>query len=265
MGSYEIPDNWGTLNEKTAPSGVFTATKASPGMPGNYFLKLTSKNSGGKGVTNGIAVSGKLDTSTLKPISGFPYTQRPAVFTGKWQYMPFSSSIGQVSATLTKWNSSSGKRDTIAVAGQPLAGMIMSWSVFSLNFIYQNPGVPDTCIIYLAASGAVPFQNDYLWVDSLALSGSAAGIYSPENFTKELNVFPIPAKENLSIDFSLYKPMHIKLKLVDATGKIVWEDEPGIITGHYQNNVAMARFAKGIYILNILSENQSEIKKVLIE
>ena len=81
MGAYENPDSWGTMNNKTAISGIYTATKSSPGNPGSAFLKLTSRTIG-TDVVNGIAVSGVLDSISQLPKSGFPFSLRPQSFIG---------------------------------------------------------------------------------------------------------------------------------------------------------------------------------------
>ena len=91
MGSYENPAQWGTMNNTTAPLGIFTAQKGTPGSVGASYLKLTSKTFSST-VVPGIAVSGVLDSMTMMPKSGFAYNQRPASFTGKWQHMIYGSS-----------------------------------------------------------------------------------------------------------------------------------------------------------------------------
>lgn len=84
MTTYDLPDGWATLNNKTAVQTMFTATKATPGNPGSSYMKLTSKTINGS-VVPGIAVCGKMDTPTMQPKSGFAYNMGPANFTGKWQ------------------------------------------------------------------------------------------------------------------------------------------------------------------------------------
>src|SRR5687767_15043411 len=88
---YLVPDAWGNLNIITNPSGIYTATRVSPGMVGSYYLDLTSRDVPGRGIVPGIVTSGPIDTITYKPISGFPYTQRPDALKGKWQYMGFGA------------------------------------------------------------------------------------------------------------------------------------------------------------------------------
>jgi len=199
MGSYENPDKWGTMNNSTAGVGVFTATKGTPGSPGSAFLMLTSQNIP-TGTLNGIAVSGVLDTITLLPVSGFEFTARPQSFTGKWQHMIFGNTQGGVYVTLTKWNSGLSKRDTIANAFQELTGMAMQWENFSINFVYQNGHYPDSCIIYLRASGSSAENGDYLWVDSLGFEGLISGIKESIKNQVIVSLYPNPANNELIVE-----------------------------------------------------------------
>ena len=102
MGTYENPDGWATLNDLTTMSGIYTATKGTPGSPGSSYLKLTSQTIG-PNVVNGIAVSGVIDQVTQQPVSGFAFNQQPASFNGKWQHMIYGTSQGSINVTLTRW------------------------------------------------------------------------------------------------------------------------------------------------------------------
>ncbi|MBI1836487.1 MAG: hypothetical protein HYR91_04405 [Flavobacteriia bacterium] len=137
MGSYSNPDGWATLNDVTAASSVYTATKGTPGNVGASYLKLTSKTVGPT-VVNGIAVSGTINPTTMQPSAGFPYTGQPVSLTGKWQHMIFGSSQGSVSVTLTKWNTTTNQRDIVASGSQTLSGMAMSWASFTINLNYVS-------------------------------------------------------------------------------------------------------------------------------
>ena len=222
MGTYENPVSWGTLNDHTASTGIFTATKGSPGSPGSYYLKLTSKTVN-NGVLNGIAVSGVLDTVSFLPVSGFPFSQRPQSFTGKWQHMINGSSQGSVSVSLTRWNGSLSKRDTVATALQTLSGMAMSWASFSIDFIYQSVDNPDSCIIVLKSSGTAPTQGDYLWVDNLAFYGVVSGLSDIQNQGQAILVFPNPAGEYVTFSSSFVFQPGDKIFLTDQSGRVVCE------------------------------------------
>ncbi len=220
IDTYENPVSWGTMNNTTAPFAIFTANKANPGNPGSYYLKLTSRTVNSS-VVNGIAVSGVLDTISLKPKSGFPFAQRPQSFTGNWQHMIYGTRQGAIEVYLTKNNS--GSRDTVATAILGLTGMVMSWAPFTVNFTYQSGDYPDTCVILMKASGSPAANNDYLWVDNLAFSGTVAGISENSQPSSILQIFPNPA--NYEIHFSDINEFSLgdKLIITDIVGNMVFE------------------------------------------
>ena len=247
MGSYENPDSWGVMNNTTASTGVFTAIKGTPGNPGSSYLKLISLQAGSS-IVNGVAVSGKLDSTTMEPISGFPFNQRPQSFTGKWQHMIFGTRQGSVSAVLTRWDQSNGLREVVATAVRPLSGMAMSWADFSIDFTYQGGEYPDTCIIVLKASGNSPASNDYLWVDDLAFSGVVAGT---DESNREFNVttFPNPANSVLAVSYPETMSNGNKMIITDMNGRVIFKKP---LTGHSMT-IPVSGFAEGIYIYKIVN------------
>jgi hypothetical protein len=250
MGTYDNPNSWGTMNNTTVSSGIYTVIKGTPGSPGIACIKLISQTDGNKrSVINGIAVSGILDSTTQMPKSGFPFSQRPQSLTGNWQHMTYGSGSGFISALLTQWNTSSNKRDTVAFANLPLGGMVMSWTAFSINFSYQSSVNPDTCIIVLSASGSSPTQNDYLWVDNLAFSGLVTGVSESPDQNIALNIFPNPA--NNEVEFTNSKAIHNGdiLIISDMLGNEIFRKK--INEDSFKINTS--NFANGTYICKMVN------------
>lgn len=264
MGSYDNPDQWGTLNNTTAPLGVYTVTKATPGNPGTSYMKITSKTAG-PGVAPGIAVSGVLDSITMQPITGFPFYQRPANFTGKWQHMIFGSSQGSITVTLTKWDTVNAMRETVAIANLTLSGMAMSWANFSIPFNYQTGNNPDTCIIVLKASGANPTDLDYLWVDNLGFSGSVVGINDQPVAVSLVGASPNPASSLLLIDIALTTPQNTVIEITDVAGRVVLTQDAGILTGDSRQTIDISGLAKGMYVLRVRTEVELRTKNIVIQ
>lgn len=264
MGSYDNPDQWGTLNNTTTSLGVYTVTKATPGNPGSSYMKITSKTAG-PGVAPGIAVSGVLDSITMQPKSGFPFYQRPANFTGKWQHMIFGSSQGSISVTLTKWDTVNAMRETVAVANLTLSGMAMSWANFSIPFTYQTGNNPDTCIIILKASGANPTDQDYLWVDNLGFSGSVVGISDEAAAMSIVSTFPNPASGILVIDIALTTSQNTVIEITDVTGRVVLTHKAGLLTGDSRQTIDISGLAKGIYVLRVTTEMVMCAENIIIQ
>jgi hypothetical protein len=262
-GSYNTPDQWGNLNPITSAASVYTCMKGTPGDPGNAYLSLMSKTVL-TSVAPGVAVSGRINTSTYKADRGFPYTMQPATLTGNWQYMASGADQGYVSVLLTKWNSSMMMEDTIAYAMHSLAGMVMSWASFSIPITYRSGAMPDSAMIVLSASGKTPVNNSMLYVDNLSFTGSAAGISEIGNAVSQLNAYPIPAKDVLNVEFSTSSKESLKIQMIDVLGNVVFEKTPATSSGEIKESINTASFSKGIYFLRILSNSGSSIRKVLI-
>lgn len=264
MGSYVNPDNWGTMNNTSALGGIFTATKATPGNPGSSYLKLTSKTTS-LGVLNGIAVSGVLDSTTMQPISGFAYSMRPSSFKGKWQHMIYGTSQGSISVKLTKWNTLTGMRETVATANQTLSGMAMSWAAFSINFTYLTGDYPDTCIIVLKASGSAPTNLDYLWVDNLTFNGTVTGVENNGSFLSGISVFPNPSSTVVNIDLKFNSAQQTKIEITDLNGQLVLSKNAGLLKGISKQTLDVSSLARGSYFVAIITEAGKEVKKIIIE
>ena len=265
MGSYSNPDGWDQLNNLTASASIYTCTKGTPGFVGTGYLKLVSKTVG-TNVAPGIAVSGLINISAMKPKSGFPYTGQPQKLTGSWQYMAGSTSdAGFISVILTKWNSTSMKRDTIAKANQVLSGMAMSWATFNINLTYKSSALPDSAIIVLSASGATPVANSYLYVDNLSFVGSVAGINNIDNYVSNINTYPNPTSDNINVELYAQKVSTIKLQLIDITGKLIKEINVGEVQGNYKHTINTTGISKGIYFLKVIANDAVETKKIIIQ
>lgn len=274
VGNYENPNGWGTMNNKTNANSAYTATKGTPGSPGSSYLKLTATSAGGS-VVRGVAVSGRLDSMTMKPISGYPFLLRPAQLTGKWQYMVFGNSIGSIDILLTKWNVASSMRDTVAYASQNLTGMAMSWANFSIPLTYQDSlNYPDSCMIVLSAS-KIPVANDYLWVDNLAFTGTVAVVEPPVDETGitknnpdliNFNLSPNPAKGNFTLSYDVLGRQKFSVEITDINGKVV-KTISSFSQQLLENKlmVNIEELSKGVYSVILKSGNASATRKLIVE
>jgi hypothetical protein len=270
--SYDIPDSWDNLNSTTAGSSVYTSEKGTPGatgVAGTYFIKLTSKTVTGQGVVPGIAVSGKLNITTLKPISGFAFNQRPANLTGNWQYMVFSAkgviNAGYIDVQLTRWDASMNMRDTIASVHYSLPGMKMSWNAFTLPLTYvDNANYPDSCVITLSASSLTPTNKDFLYVDNLAFSGTQLTTNIVEiRGNKKINVYPNPSTDKISFDLPTTINSEANIQILNLQGEIVKLIKNADATSTL--SVDIRDLPTGNYILKVILLNDVFVSRFIKE
>ena len=267
MGVYANPDGWDQLNGMTTTSGVYTCKKGTPGNVGTSYLNLTSKSINGMGVVPGLATNGTLSAASMQVRGGTPFTTRPLGLTGSWQYMGMGDT-GFVSIYLTKWNVSTMKRDTIAFRTRQLTNMVMAWAPFSIGLVYNSPAYPDTLQITLSASGKVPVDNSYLYVDDLAFSGNvpgnATGIDVLGKDLGSLSVYPNPSTDHFFVEIALPQPQTVKLQLIDGMGKVVKEITAEAVHEKYVNTMNTFDLTKGIYFLKVQTGDAFETRKISI-
>ena len=257
VGSYEEPVSWTSFNSMTAEFGVYTCEKGTPGSPGNYYLKLTSKDVMGLAVMPGYAFCGTLDFDN-EIMSGFPFTGRPANLTGKWQHMIFGNSQGMVGVQLTKWDEATQTQVVIASLEYTLTGMAMSWSNFSLPLTYLDSRTPDTCMIVFMSSGEEPTANDYIYVDNLSFSGTVAGI--DQSSLNNMQVYPNPAKNQITIECSDELDQNGTITIVNLIGKTV-HSEPFVSNKQTLN---IENLNNGIYFVTIQTKEGTTTQKVVV-
>jgi hypothetical protein len=249
VGNYSMPDQWDNLNPSTAAAGIFTCIKGTPGSPGNSYLKLVSKTVTGMGVVPGIATCGVLDQVTHLPVSGFSFTQRPQNFTGKWQYMVYGAGAGYIDIILTRWDIPSNTRITVASTHKVLPGMVMSWANFSIPLTYVDGQFPDTCMIFLSASGSAPNNQDFLYLDNLQFTGTIAGVETALSPASALTVYPNPARGSFTARFFSSRTEQLAFQLLNLNGLIVSEQKVAVTSGENTIPFEIKSLPAGIYFL----------------
>ncbi len=263
VGTYTVPQSWANLNPLTDTLSVYTCQMGSPGNPGASFLKLTSRTFDTT-VAPGIAVCGTMDMTTFQPVSGFACSQRPVSLTGTWQHMIFGTTEGYVYALLTRWNSGTSLRDTVALAHQTFAGMVMSWTNFTIPFTYYSGAVPDSAIVYLSASGSVPKNNDYLWVDNLAFTGTVpTGITGISNYC-DFSVYPNPSKGVTTVRFDNKTGKDAEIHVSDLMGRKVWSRNVNSHNGINSMDLDLSGLTSGIYCISLFDGYTLETQKITI-
>jgi len=262
-GSYYTPDGWDNLNAQTASAAIFTCQQGTPGTDGNYYMKLISKKIGSS-VVNGIAVSGRLDSLTGAPVSGFPYTGRPVALTGKWQYMAFGNDQGYVNIELTKWDTASNKRDTIGSATYFLPGMVMSWADFSINIDYASVATPDSAmIVFSPSNGLNATENSYIFVDELKFSDFPANVNATNAPTSNIKVYPNPARGHINLDLGIASSGMVTILITDMMGKKV---NRFTFYGNMQHSsVDISDIPPGLYNAQIQTKTSVTNLKLMIE
>jgi len=82
---------------------------------------------------------------------------------------------------------------------------------------------------------------------------------------KQLQVFPNPAKENISLSFQLESSEEAILEWIDITGKVLQVENLGkLAVGEHLIQLDRKGIAKGIYLMKLRSRNTSSTTRVVL-
>ncbi|MCF8304714.1 MAG: C10 family peptidase [Bacteroidales bacterium] len=82
---------------------------------------------------------------------------------------------------------------------------------------------------------------------------------------QSINLYPNPVENSLNLKFSVNEPQSVDIKLMDITGKVVYDEELSSFSGDYHNSIDVSTFAKGVYLFTVRSEKANINKKVVIK
>lgn len=85
------------------------------------------------------------------------------------------------------------------------------------------------------------------------------------NGLDDLNVYPNPATNYVNIDFSLAEAKKITMKLMDMTGKVLKQDAVEGIEGANQQRMDIEGVSKGLYLLEISTQNGKSVRKIAVQ
>ena len=136
----------------------------------------------------------------------------------------------------------------------------------------QQQGLITITMTVTACDGSTStsFRNISVDLDGPGLkdpkgSDKSANFIPSKNINSFSDVFPNPTSSTASFNYNLLQSTHLKVVLLDGLGKtiktVVDEDKQ---KGYYQQIMNVAELTSGLYFLQIISDNQSLTKKILI-
>ncbi|MDZ4756522.1 MAG: T9SS type A sorting domain-containing protein [Bacteroidota bacterium] len=259
------PNSWITSNFFILlgnPQSVFKTTDA---HTGNYACEMrtihvVTKPQNGQFLPDYTASAFLGKVSGFIPILGIPYTYRPTVFRFWYKYSPSTNDSAAAWVTLSKWNTTTNRRDTIGLCDSTLFTTASSYTQAEYSIRYLNAKIPDTLTILFSSSiYSTKQEGSKFIVDDVELVGGNTGISEGENY--DVSVYPNPTSDYINVySNNLTQPFHVSIN--DMQGNNVYSSV-------YKNmpNIAIptAHFSKGIYIVKTTTEKGVSIHKIILQ
>ena len=214
--------------------GPVTTERTTDTYQGTYAAKLISKEFI-VGLSH-LFIPGAVGTFTVDLVAqiarvGRPYTysEKPRRFKGYYKYAPVNGDSCLFLVLLTKYNTSSHKRDTIAISRNTVNVNVDSYTPFDYEIAYRDTiTTPDSITIFVTSSGFLNFANlqachgqlnSTMYVDELSFS-MVNGIDMPVNPQVKVSLFPNPTFSKITICTKKFLDK-CRLEIFDLKGSLV--------------------------------------------
>lgn len=177
--SYEVPESkwWGSLNMLKTLGCPLTMTKTTDAHTGNYAVKIETINWGDELIIPGIIAAGYFDKNQdigENLLLGRDFEKKPDLLKGYFKYFPADQDTAILYSNLTKYNSETGIRDTIAEGNISVTDSITDYSIFEISYDYYITGqIPDTInVVFLTSISGQDFKGHVgstLFIDDVEL------------------------------------------------------------------------------------------------
>jgi hypothetical protein len=263
-------ENWTDENTcdgwqgKVSLLGIMNAnllTQSTVSRTGQFAARVETKEMMLLGTIPGIATCGKMSfgLSGLALEGGVPINGKPAKLKGYYQYDNMVGDTMLILVIMTKWNNTTGTRDTLSQRAFVSNQMTSVWAPFSINISYApSTAVPDSFnIIMLSSAGYTPQVGSYILVDDLEFEYNNQNI--AENDFSIFNLYPNPS--NGIVNISINTNQTAEILVYNSLGQLV----------HQENNVRqwtildLTEQNKGLYFVKVNIDNNSYTQKVLIK
>ena len=230
--------NWlGTLNSLAGlpvpmGPGPVTVERTTDKYSGTYAAKLVSHPMALGELT--IFIPGMLGTAVMdkvnvKALIGNPCPGcKPLHFKGYYKYEPVGSDSCTIVALVSRWNSETHKRDTIAFGSMVQHSAVSTYTPFDIALTYTLSEVPDTLSYLMVASagmnlinfmGCAGQEGSTMYVDEVSLE-YPAGIEQSLMPDVAVRLYPNPASERITFELG-ERISNGSLEIFSADGKLV--------------------------------------------
>jgi len=247
-------DWWTTLNSLAALGGPVTVSQTTDAHTGEYAAQLETKL-WGDFLISGLLASGSFIMTEPYIQNGRPFTDTPSKFKVWYKYTPVNGDSAGVGAILTRYNTATGQKDTLAKAVRAITENVQTYTQFEIDFDYMIPGInPDTIIIVFTSSGDggnfLGEVGSTLILDDVSLE-YPSGLQ--ESLLPEFTVqaFPSPAAKQVTFKFNTTQAKKLLCHIYSLDGRLIQSYSP---TGE-EHQMDVSTWPQGKYILQVYTGN----------
>ena len=164
------------------------------------------------------------------------------------------------------------KRDeTVTYTTTSEAGYTYQWSIVNGSIISGNGTVTITAKFTSIDSAIVGVVSKSTASNCSSLASVKRVLVTPASGLNEyslvqaLSVYPIPAKNILTVQTESTRTHQSVLKVVNLLGQVCQQQDVQLNSGTQKHSIDVSTLKKGIYFIELQSENQKAVKKFIVE
>jgi len=261
VGNYESPTGWINCNAN-ANGSFFPVTKSSDHFPpsvGNYSIKLENQIPLTDCYSYGFAHTSPIIDNACIP--SFPITGHPNFFCGYYKFFPQNNDTMQIALELFK--------NGVLITGLNFitTNTVSNWTSF--NIPIPSYSSADSATINLAAFyndstcqyPYGPFGNSILYVDNISFDNIISSISEQRFRNITFSIYPNPASDIIILNIDNPNNAVLTLNIYNIIGQLIKSE----ILEQKSEQLNISNLSKGIYILEIKSNEMSEKQKLIIQ
>jgi len=241
-GTYEEPEFWGTFNPVQF-IGIQVIKDTVDVYQGNYSLKLSAGP-----IPAAVAVLGSINVNSALIEPGRPYSERPTKLKCYYKVVLVNNDSAAIAAFLTKYNTVTQQRDTIAVAGKLFYSDVTSWTLLDIDFDYNSTEIPDTLGIILSSTAnpdGLGNEGCELYIDAMELVVPSSDV-EEQAANNTIKIFPNPAINELIIETKELPSADLYITIYNVLGEKIYS-QPMIQSC---TTVSISNLKSGAYVIS---------------
>ena len=268
--------NWQSLSLFTAYFSGNTLKRTTDSRSGNYAALLETKwgiffiaqDTLGQMATGDMSFDlggfGGSSSGVTVETEGVAIGKNPESIDFYYKYNPSGTDTGLFSYELRRWDD---QKDTLITIDEKYVDLTAKsiYTKKSIEVDYGGTQTADTMVLNFASSKGPLFNRSanlgsQLYIDDLSVDYSKATSTEPENFTRDLRVYPNPVEEQITIQSEKTELANYELQTL--TGKVA---RSGKLSGNGTHTIDAGDLSPGVYLLEVQGEDAVRTKKVVVK
>ena len=114
-----------------------------------------------------------------------------------------------------------------------------------------------------------PYNQNQIWVNSfgngIRMGDMTVGINENNPVDNFVELYPNPTNGEVTLNYGIKESTNLTVTLSNINGQIIFTEQSKQNAGIYNHTFNLSQYSKGIYFLNIITDKENIVKKVVLD